>query len=67
MIDDLKLDSTLAYINLSPRPHRRFKTATSERKVPFTGYWPIAMGSKASKTAVYKTIFLSSLTNQSSL
>ena len=42
MIDDLKLDSTLAYINLSPRPHRRFKTATSERKVPFTGYWLLA-------------------------
>ena len=37
MIDDLILEGTLPYINLIPHPHRRLKTASSERKIPLTG------------------------------
>ena len=64
MFADLKLDSTLPWINLIPYAFRQFKTASSERKVPFTGLLGYWVGHKASKTAVLKTILLSSLTYQ---
>ena len=34
MIDDLKLEEDIPYIDLKPHPHRRLKTASSERKIP---------------------------------
>ena len=37
MVDDLKLEGALPYINLIPHPHRRLKTASSERKIPLVG------------------------------
>jgi integrase len=37
MIDDLKLEGPLPYINLVPHPHRRLDTAPSERKIPLAG------------------------------
>ena len=37
MIDDLKLAEDIPYIDLKPHPHRRLKTASSERKIPLVG------------------------------
>lgn len=37
MIDDLKLEEDIPYIDLKPHPHRRLKTASSERKIPLVG------------------------------
>jgi integrase len=37
MIGDLKLEEDIPYINLKPHPHRRLKTASSERKIPLVG------------------------------
>ena len=37
MIDDLKLVEDIPYIDLKPHPHRRLKTASSERKIPLVG------------------------------
>jgi len=37
MLDDLKLEGPLPYINLIPHPQRRLKTASSERKIPLVG------------------------------
>ncbi|MDC3199953.1 tyrosine-type recombinase/integrase [Porticoccaceae bacterium] len=37
MIDDLKLEEDIPYIDLTPHPHRRLKTASSERKIPLVG------------------------------
>jgi integrase len=37
MIDDLKLNEDIPYIDLKPHPHRRLKTASSERKIPLVG------------------------------
>jgi len=37
MIDDLKLEADIPYIDLKPHPHRRLKTASSERKIPLVG------------------------------
>ena len=37
MIDDLKLEEDIPYIDLKPHPHRRLKTASSERKIPLAG------------------------------
>ena len=37
MIDDLKVEDVIPYIDLKPHPHRRLKTASSERKIPLVG------------------------------
>ena len=37
MLSDLKLEDVIAYIDLKPHPHRRLKTAYSERKIPLVG------------------------------
>jgi len=37
MIDDLKLEEDIPYIDLKPHPHRRVKTASSERNIPLVG------------------------------
>ena len=37
MIDDLKLEEDIPFIDLKPHPHRRLKTASSERKIPLVG------------------------------
>ena len=37
MIDDLKFEGPLPHINLIPHPHRRLKTASSERQIPLIG------------------------------
>jgi integrase len=37
MIDDLKLEADIPYIDLKPHPQRRLKTASSERKIPLVG------------------------------
>ena len=37
MLDDLKLEDDIPYIDLKPYPHRRLKTASSERKIPLAG------------------------------
>ena len=37
MIYDLKLEEDIPYIDLKPHPHRRLKTASSERKIPLVG------------------------------
>ena len=37
MLDDLKLEDVIPYIDLKPHPHRRLKTASSERKIPLIG------------------------------
>ena len=37
MVDDLKLEGVIPYIDLKPHPHRRLKTASSERKIPVVG------------------------------
>jgi len=37
MVDDLKLEDVIPYIDLKPHPHRRLKTASSERKIPLIG------------------------------
>merc|ERR1711965_891896 len=37
MVDDLKLEEDIPYIDLKPHPHRRLKTASSERKIPLVG------------------------------
>jgi integrase len=37
MIDDLKLEEDIPFVNLKPHPHRRLKTASSERKIPLVG------------------------------
>ena len=37
MVDDLKLEDVIPYIDLKPHPHRRLKTASSERKIPLVG------------------------------
>ena len=37
MLSDLKLDEDIPYIDLKPHPHRRLKTASSERKIPLIG------------------------------
>ncbi|MDA7825707.1 hypothetical protein N9A19_00375 [Porticoccaceae bacterium] len=34
IIDYLKLEAPLPYVNLILHPHRRLKTASSERKIP---------------------------------
>ena len=41
MIDDIKLESPLPYLYIRPHPHRRLKTASSERKIPLvdTSLW----------------------------
>ena len=40
-IDDIKLESPLPYLDIRPHPHRRLKTASSERKIPLvdTSLW----------------------------
>ena len=54
MIDDLKLESTLPYINLIPHAHRRLKTASSQRKIPLAGLslWA-AKGLKQHSTSLF--------------
>ena len=37
MLDDLKLEEDIPYIDLKPHPHRRLKTASSKRKIPLVG------------------------------
>ena len=37
MLSDLKLEDVIPYIDLKPHPHRRLKTASSERKIPLVG------------------------------
>ena len=37
MLDDFHLDEDTPYIDLKPHPHRRLKTASSERKIPLVG------------------------------
>ena len=37
MLSDLELDEDTPYIDLKPHPHRRLKTASSERKIPLVG------------------------------
>jgi len=37
MLADLCLDEETPYIDLKPHPHRRLKTASSERKIPLVG------------------------------
>jgi len=37
MVEDLKLEEDIPYIDLKPHPHRRLKTASSERKIPLVG------------------------------
>ena len=37
MLADLCLDEEVPYIDLKPHPHRRLKTASSERKIPLVG------------------------------
>ena len=37
MLSDLKLEDVIPYIYLKPHPHRRLKTASSERKIPLVG------------------------------
>ncbi len=37
MLSDLKLEEDIPYIDLKPHPHRRLKTASSERKIPLVG------------------------------
>ena len=37
IIHDLKLEEDIPYIDLKPHPHRRLKTASSERKIPLVG------------------------------
>jgi len=37
MLSDLHLDEEIPYIHLIPHPHRRLKTASSERKIPLIG------------------------------
>ena len=37
MLTDLRLDEETPYIDLKPHPHRRLKTASSERKIPLVG------------------------------
>ena len=46
MLSDLQLDEEIPYIHLIPHPHRRLKTASSERKIPLS--WSVIMGRKAS-------------------
>ena len=38
MLSDLHLDAETPHIHLVPHPHRRLKTASSERKIPLIGY-----------------------------
>ena len=45
MLSDLKLEEDIPYIDLKPHPHRRIKTASSERKIPLVGF--VVMGRKA--------------------
>jgi len=37
MLTDIRLDEETPYIDLKPHPHRRLKTASSERKIPLVG------------------------------
>ena len=37
MLTDIRLDEETPYIVLKPHPHRRLKTASSERKIPLVG------------------------------
>ena len=37
MLSDLHLDAEIPHIHLIPHPHRRLKTASSERKIPLVG------------------------------
>lgn len=37
MLSDLMLEEDIPYIDLKPHPHRRLKTASSERKIPLFG------------------------------
>ena len=37
MLSDLHLDAETPHIHLVPHPHRRLKTASSERKIPLIG------------------------------
>ena len=37
MLSDLMLEEDIPYIDLKPHPHRRLKTASSERKIPLVG------------------------------
>ena len=37
MLSDLHLDEEIPYVHLIPHPHRRLKTASSERKIPLVG------------------------------
>ena len=41
MTDDIKLETPLPYLHIRPHPHRRLKTASSERKITLvdTSLW----------------------------
>ena len=56
MFTDLCLDEETSYIDLKPHPHRRLKTASSERKIPLVGF--VVMGRKAPETAFYRLLLL---------
>ena len=54
MLTDIRLDEETPYIDLKPHPHRRLKTASSERKIPLVGLsWWAAKRLKQHCTGLY--------------